>query len=130
MLKIKPIKMSPVQKNLKTIPQFENCPVQHTLQYIGGKWRFALLWNLRVEAKRFGELKRALPGITEKMLIQELKHFEKLGVVSRKSFGEVPPRVEYSLTEKGQSLLPLVSAVIEWGRNSLQEARGLLPPTS
>lgn len=107
-------------KKSKADALLTSCPVQHTLNYIGGKWRFGLLWSLRNESRRFGELKRDLKGITEKMLIQELRHLETLGVVKRKSYGEVPPRVEYSLTCKGRSLLPIVYGVVEWGNSSLQ----------
>ena len=106
-------------KKSKADEWLTGCPVQHTLQYIGGKWRFGLLWSLRNECRRFGELKRDLLGITEKMLIQELRHLEALRVVERKSYGEVPPRVEYSLTPKGRSLLPIVYGVVEWGTSSL-----------
>jgi len=100
---------------MKSESLIENCPVQHTLQFIGGKWRIGILWNLKDGCKRFGDLKRDIAGISEKMLIQELKHLEKMGIVIRKAFPEIPPKVEYSLAEKGISLVPIIINIVNWG---------------
>ena len=91
------------------------CPVQHTHQFIGGKWRIGILWSLRNESRRFGQLKRDVLGISEKMLIQELKHLQALQVIGRKAYNQVPPKVEYYLTTRGKTLSPLIEGVIEWG---------------
>ena len=91
-----------------------NCPLEATLDVIGGKWKLYLLWHLREETKRYGELKRSTRGITEKMLIQQLKQLEKDGIVTRTVYPEVPPRVEYSLTDLGKALGPSMTALIDW----------------
>lgn len=92
------------------------CPVKHTFQFIGGRWRIPILWSLRLESKRFGEIKRECGSVSEKMLIQELKHLQHLGAITRKSFNEMPPRVEYRLKQKGQSLIPLIENLMIWGQ--------------
>ena len=94
-----------------------HCALDVTMNYIGGKWKSVVLWYLRNGIKRFGELKKHIPDITEKMLSLQLKQLEKDGIVQRKVYPEVPPRVEYSLTKKGQTLLPVLEAMAEWGRN-------------
>ncbi len=97
-----------------------DCPVQHTHQFIGGKWRVGILWSLRNESRRFGELKRDVLGISEKMLIQELKHLQKLEVIDRKAYHEIPPKVEYSLTVRGTSLIPLIENIVDWGYSDME----------
>lgn len=97
------------------------CPVQHAHQFISGKWRIGILWSMRNEKRRFGQLKRDVPGISEKMLIQELKHLQGLDVIKRKAYHEVPPRVEYGLTTRGKTLIPLIENVIGW---SLSDIKG------
>ena len=94
-----------------------HCALDITMNYIGGKWKTVVLWYLRKGAKRFSELKKHIPEITEKMLSIQLKQLEKDGIVSRKVFPEVPPRVEYVLTEEGKSLIPLLEEMALWGRN-------------
>jgi len=97
-----------------------NCPVQHSLKFIGGKWRIGIIWSMRSNCRRFGELKRDVLGITEKMLIQELRHLESLGVICRKAYNEIPPKVEYSLTERGKTLIPLLENIILWGYSDMR----------
>ncbi len=87
-----------MQKNLLQNELLTKCPVQHALKFIGGKWRIGILWSMKKSPRRFGELKKDVLGITEKMLIQELRHLENLEIVSRKAYYQVPPKVEYSLT--------------------------------
>jgi DNA-binding HxlR family transcriptional regulator len=87
-----------------------------TMNYIGGKWKTVVLWYLRKEAKRFSELKRHIPDITEKMLSVQLKQLEKDGIIGRKIYAEVPPRVEYFLTAEGKTLLPMLEEIAKWGR--------------
>ena len=97
----------------------KNCPVQHSLKFIGGKWRIGIIWSMKTTCRRFGELKRDVLGITEKMLIQELRHLESLGVVHRTVYYEIPPKVEYSLTERGRTLIPLLENIVTWGYSDM-----------
>lgn len=111
-------------ENLKKIEKTNligDCPVQHSLQFIGGKWRIGILWSLKNGCRRFGELKKDVLGISEKMLIQELRHLEQLKIVSRKDFPIVPPKVEYSLTERGKTLIPLIENVVNWGYADMEK---------
>jgi DNA-binding HxlR family transcriptional regulator len=82
---------------------------------MGGKWKGLILWALVSEARRFGELRRVVQGISEKMLIQHLKEMEADGIVSRRDFREIPPRVEYALTPFGRSLWDALTPLCEWG---------------
>lgn len=94
-----------------------NCPAEITLSVIGGRWKTVLLYHLFQGVKRFSELQRALTGITQKMLTQQLREMERDGLVHREVYAEVPPRVEYSLTPLGQTLEPVVHAMCDWGVN-------------
>jgi DNA-binding HxlR family transcriptional regulator len=91
------------------------CGLDAAFDGMGGKWKGLILWALRPEARRFGELRRVVQGISEKMLIQHLKEMEADGIVSRRDFREVPPRVEYALTEFGHSLSDALTPLCEWG---------------
>ncbi|MNF32490.1 helix-turn-helix domain-containing protein [Pseudomonas sp. P5_109] len=103
----------------KCIPQGEieafACPVAFTVDVIGGKWKSLILFHLMSGTKRFNELRRLIPDITQRMLTLQLRELETDGVIHREIYREVPPKVEYSLTELGNSLAPLVSAMREWG---------------
>jgi DNA-binding HxlR family transcriptional regulator len=101
---------------IKMRGRIHHCALDVTMDYIGGKWKSIVLWYLRKEAKRFSELRRHVPGITEKMLSAQLRELERDGLVSRKVFAEVPPRVEYKLTKDGLTLLPLLEEIAKWGR--------------
>jgi len=96
-----------------------SCPIQAVLDVIGGKWKVNILWHIGEDIKRFNQIKADIPPITKKMLSQQLKDLEENGMVSRKVYAEVPPKVEYSLTEKGKSILPLLNTMCEWGRKNL-----------
>lgn len=101
--------------------------LEAALAVIGGKWKFLILWVLAMHgAKRFGELRRAIPGISEKMLIQELKELELDGIVTRKDFREVPPRVEYSLSAFGTELTEALRPLCAWGTRHMTRI-GRLP---
>ena len=91
------------------------CPVAFTVDVIGGKWKSLILFHLMSGTKRFNELRRLIPDITQRMLTLQLRELETDGVIHREIYREVPPKVEYSLTELGNSLAPLVSAMREWG---------------
>lgn len=92
------------------------CSVEATLTVIGGRWKPVIIFNLmQNRVMRFGELKRAINGITERMLTNQLRELEKDRVLARKVYAEVPPRVEYSLTEYGSSLEPVLIAMRDWG---------------
>jgi DNA-binding HxlR family transcriptional regulator len=98
-----------------------NCPVEATLDVIGGKWKPLILWWLHERTHRFAELRRRMPGITEKMLTQHLRELEADGIVARKVYATVPPRVEYSLTEYGESLKHALKAICDWGRVHIEK---------
>jgi DNA-binding HxlR family transcriptional regulator len=93
-----------------------NCPVEATIDVIGGKWKPLILWWLHQRTHRFAELRRLMPGITEKMLTQQLRELEADGIVHRRIYPTVPPKVEYSLTEYGGSLKRALQAICDWGR--------------
>ena len=96
-----------------------HCPVDYAFKRVGGKYKGRILWVLRDGFLRYGELKRAIVGITPKMLTQTLKELEYDELVSRKVYLEVPPKVEYSLTETGQELIPLIRQLRSWGENQM-----------
>lgn len=99
-------------KNLTT-----PCPAEMTLRVIGGRWKVLLLYHLFQGVQRFSELRRSVPGITPKMLTQQLREMERDGIVSRTVYPQVPPKVEYRLTPRGESLKPVVNAMCRWGGN-------------
>lgn len=100
-----------------------HCAMDVTMDYIGGKWKTVVLWYLRKDKKRFSELRKLIPNITEKMLSLQLKGLENDGVVKRKIYPEVPPKVEYYLTDFGKTLIPMLEEIAKWGR-TLAEAKG------
>ncbi|NOS93861.1 MAG: helix-turn-helix transcriptional regulator [Cyclobacteriaceae bacterium] len=91
------------------------CPVDLTLSVIGGRWKSLVFWNLRDGAKRYGEIKKILYGINDKMLTQVLRELEQSGIVNRVVCEKTPPKVEYSLTDEGLNLLPVMKQMAEWG---------------
>lgn len=96
------------------------CPILHVFKRIGGKWKLPILWHLaEKEATRYNELKRSVRGVTNMMLTKCLREMEDFGLVQRRQYNEVPPRVEYSLTERGKKLLPALGALYAWGREQL-----------
>ena len=100
----------------------DQCPFTATWNVIGGKWKGILWWRLSNGLGRFGELQRAIPQITKKMLAQQLRELERDGVVRREVFAEVPPRVEYSLTAHGRSLGPVIQSICAWGACHLERS--------
>jgi len=100
------------------------CTVELTLDIIGGKWKPLILWHLGVSGtKRFSEVKRSLPGITQKMLTQQLRELEADGMITRKIYPQVPPRVEYTITNEGESLMPILSSMCKWGKEYYEKVQ-------
>lgn len=93
------------------------CPVETTLMLIGNKWRVLILRDLMPGTKRFGELKKSIGSVSQKVLTAQLRDMENNGLVNRKVYAEVPPRVEYSLTDLGRSLEPILDAMRNWGED-------------
>lgn len=96
------------------------CTVAVTLEVIGGKWKSLILWHLSFKTLRFSQLQRRLSTVTQKMLTQQLRELEADGLVHREVFAEVPPRVEYSLTELGRSVVPILKMMCQWGKDYLE----------
>lgn len=97
------------------------CPMRRTLEMLSGKWRTHIIYELcKHPSCRFGELKKAMPRITNTMLTNTLRDLEALGIVHREQFNEIPPHVEYSLTEKGKALLPVFTELAKWGEEYLE----------
>ena len=98
-----------------SVKQLPACPVETTLTLIGDKWKVLILRDLLPGTKRFGELKKSIGSVSQKVLTAQLRDMEKNGLVNRKVYAEVPPRVEYSLTDLGKSLKPILDALWNWG---------------
>ena len=106
----------------RTLDKDFNCRKELTLALIGGKWKMLIIWRLGKEGtKRFNELKERIPGVTQKILTSQLRNLEDDHLVHREIYPEIPPKVEYSLTEKGKSLLPILEAMYHWGTGYCQE---------
>jgi DNA-binding HxlR family transcriptional regulator len=92
-----------------------SCPVELSLSVVGGKWTVLVLWHLRGGTRRYSEIRRAIPGITHKMLAQRLRELEADGLVHREVYPVVPPRTEYTLTDEGERMIPALEAMQRWG---------------
>jgi len=95
------------------------CPVTGMLQLIGGKWKPVILYCLRSDKRRFGEISARIPNLSRKVLTEQLKELEEDGLLTRKQFSEIPPRVEYELTELGKSLTPVLNEMEKWGNENI-----------
>ena len=100
--------------------QTDNCPVEATLDLIGGKYKALILWHLSENKLRFSELRKVITNATPKMLTQQLRELESQALIHREVFPVVPPKVEYSLTELGRSLLPILVAMRDWGADYMR----------
>jgi len=98
----------------------QGCPVEATLKVVGGKWKGIILYHLLSETLRFSELGRSMPEVTQRMLTKQLRELEADGLIARKVYPEVPPKVEYSMTEYGMTLEPVIKALQEWGLQHTQ----------
>ena len=97
------------------------CPVETTLMLIGDKWKVLILRDLMDGTKRFGELKKSIGTVSQKVLTAQLRDMEEKGLLTRKVYAEVPPRVEYSLTERSMSFLPVVNSLIDWAKENMAD---------
>lgn len=111
---------STVQKNKQTV--LEVCPVTYVMERIGGYWKPVILYQLSSGEKRYSELRRRMPGITEKVLIHQLKQLVADGLVAREARPVVPPYVTYSLTSAGQDMLPVMVAMVEWAEKNIPKS--------
>jgi DNA-binding HxlR family transcriptional regulator len=105
-----------------TVEKKYKCPLEYTQKVIGGKWKPIILWHLSTEGvKRYGELKKYLTSISHKMLSQQLKELEKDKLIHREEYHQIPPKVEYSITEKGRTLLPILEQMHKWAVENLEK---------
>ena len=105
-------------------PSCFHCPVEATLSVIGGKWKVVILFHLSHSGThRFAELRRKIPGVSERMLTQQLRELESTGIVFRKVYPEVPPKVEYSLTDYGRTLQPITKLMCDWGKIHIRKVQ-------
>lgn len=107
--------------NINKLKKITNttCPIRNTVELIGGKWTFSIIYILLNGKKRFKELERSIEGINTRMLVKELKMLEANKIIIRKAYATVPPTVEYSLTEKGMELEPLLNQIKSWGKKHI-----------
>lgn len=94
-----------------------SCPVEETQKVLGGKWKPVIIYFISIDVRRFGELSRMVTGISKRMLTANLRELEDDKIISRKVYAEVPPRVDYTLTDIGQSLMPVINLMYEWGES-------------
>ena len=104
----------------------EKCPVETSIDVLAGKWKILILWYLRIETKRYSELKKLLPRVTQKMLIQKLRELEEDGLVQREVYPVVPPKVEYSLTIHGERLVEIFATMTKWGEQYAKDMGAII----
>ncbi len=114
-----------VSEEAKEVHSINYCAIRSTLNVMGGKWKLLILSYLINGPRRYGELKRLIPEISEKMLIQELRELETDLIVERKVYYQVPPKVEYLLTKYGQDIEPIILSLLDWGKAYLQRPEGI-----
>ncbi len=119
-----------MKKTQEAAGEKRDCPVRKALHVLGGKWKLLIISEIGGEVRRYSSLRRQIPEITERMLIRELKSLAEEGLLEKKSFGEVPPRVEYSLTEKGRLALKLVDQLACFGAQLAEEQAPVSAPAS
>lgn len=110
-----------MKNNLETVKECKRCGIEYAFKRIGGKYKARILWNLgNVDVLRYGELCRALPDVSTKMLTQALREMEEDKLINRKMYNEVPPKVEYSLTDTGKQLIPFFEHLENWANNTMK----------
>lgn len=108
------------QREVRTCKR-ETCPMEFTMNLIAGKWKMVILWHIYDrEIIRYGELKKSVNDITHKMLSKELKELVESDLIHKEMYNEIPPKVEYSLTEKGKSLIPILNMMYSWGKKFIE----------
>ena len=100
-----------------------NCPVTHFLNIIGGKWKILIIYGISRNCNRFSLLKRAIPLISKQMLVNQLRELEQDNIIERIIYAEIPPRVEYRITEFGNSLMPVIMSIQKWGLSNLNQVQ-------
>ena len=113
--------MANTRKNKDFNPN--NCPVTHCLNRIGGKWKIVIIYAISRNVNRFSSLQRAMPAISKQMLVNQLRELEEDGIIDRIIYAEIPPRVEYKITEYGQSLMPVINVMQEWGLKDIKKQK-------
>jgi DNA-binding HxlR family transcriptional regulator len=103
----------------KDCSEIFSCPVEETLKVLGGKWKPVIIYFISTDVRRFGELSRLVKGISKRMLTAQLRELEDDKIISRKVYAVVPPRVDYELTDVGQSLMPVINLMYQWGESRL-----------
>ena len=111
-------------KNKEIRPEYLACPIRQVISQFGDKWSLLVLYDLSLTgaSKRYGEIGKSMPDCSSKMLSVTLRNLERIDLIERKVFAEVPPHVEYRLTERGRSLIPHISALMDWARSNLDIA--------
>ncbi len=104
-----------IGKNCRSPQSIKECPIEYTMKIIGGKWKPIILFRIHVSINRFGNLSRQITGISKNMLTKQLRELERDKIINRKIYAEIPPRVEYTLTKKGESIIPILENLCEWG---------------
>ncbi len=99
-----------------------NCPVTHCMNLIGGKWKILIIYAVSRDCNRFSKMQRAMPAISKQMLVTQLRELEEDKILERIIYAEIPPRVEYKITEYGLSLMPVISVLQEWGLKDLKKS--------
>lgn len=102
---------------------YVGCPVQHARSFLGGKWQIGILWHLKDGPIRFSAVREALPGLSEKVLTENLRFFESAGIVEKQLFASIPPKVEYRLTPDGETLIPILKQIIGWSYRHMQDEK-------
>ena len=110
----------------KFLSELENCPVTATMQILGGKWKLLIMHLINNDINRFGKMSMMLKDISKQMLTTQLRELERDGIIERNIFAEIPPRVEYTLSKKGKSLLPIIGLMEDWGTENILNVRGEL----
>ena len=113
--------MEKTRKNKDFNPN--NCPVTHCMNKIGGKWKPIVIFLISLNKNRFSLLKRAIPDISKQMLVNQLREMEEDGLIERKVYAEIPPKVEYKLSAYGESVLPIIAVMADWGKTDMKRVK-------